>query len=136
MTKKISLQDIFDAAWQAFIVEDRPPAVGTGGECKYLTDDGRKCAVGLVLPEGHPAQERNCLFLGLVLDYPDLWAEDVLEISNASNDGKKQLYLFQGHLHDKLVYRGQWTKSKAEREAVYRQVASDYGLTVPGEKPV
>lgn len=134
MTKKISLQDIFDAAWQAFIVEDRPPAIGYNGACKYLTEDGKKCAVGLVLPDGHPAQGSGCLFNGLVKGYPDLWDDDVLALCDQNSN--RQLAKFQWWLHDNMCNRGGWTQSKPEREAIYRQVAFDYGLTVPGETNV
>lgn len=74
--KRITFQDIFDAAWQAFIVEDRPPGVTKDAAgytaCRYLTDDGRKCAVGLVIPDGHPAQKHSGPFENIVTMYPEL----------------------------------------------------------------
>lgn len=122
----ITLQDIISAAWQAFIVEDKPPAVTQSG-CHYLAPDGSKCAVGLVLPEGHPAQRRTERFSFLVRMYPELWADDVRSMSAMYLDG------LQRNLHDDLVcyVRLEWALERAAREAVYRDIAAEYGLTVP-----
>lgn len=42
------------------------------GSCQYLTDDGRKCAIGLFIPDGHDAQRINNDVSGLLMDYPGL----------------------------------------------------------------
>ena len=124
--KKITLQDIFNAAWQAFIVEDRP-AASEKGACSYLTSDGRKCAVGLVIPDGHPAQVKPGTWNNWVHEYPDLFDASVLQMS------KHSLFEFQRHLHDSMVSGGTWGFNQEERKGVYRLVASDYNLTIPGE---
>lgn len=130
MDKTISLQDIFDAAWQKFIVEDAPPAVSAQGCCSYLTEDGRKCAVGLCIPDGHKAQTiKDIGFSGLVHPFPELWADDVMGLTFTALD------IFQNSLHDAHTnYTGDWTSSKENREQAYRKVAQDYGLTIPGEQ--
>ena len=122
----ITLQDLFDAAWRAFIVEDKPPAVTRIG-CHYLTPDGSKCAVGLVLPEGHPAQRRTERFSVLVRTYPKLWADDVRSMPDVV------LNQLQRALHDDLAHTGrpEWASGRATREAVYRDIAAEYRLTVP-----
>lgn len=44
-----------------------------GSQCKYKTDDGRKCFIGLFLPEGHAAQkEEDMNVRSLLGKYPDL----------------------------------------------------------------
>lgn len=48
--RKITLQAIFDAAWEAFIVNDNPPAVEYD-YCAYCTTDGRRCAIGLAMTD-------------------------------------------------------------------------------------
>ena len=122
----ITLQDIFNAAWQAFIVEDRPPAVNELGECMYLTDDGRKCAVGLCIPDGHPAQRAvDTSFDALVKDFPSLFS-----ITEAQRD-EYDLKQFQKALHDGLVTDDAWRIPRHDREVIYRDVAIRYGLTVP-----
>lgn len=120
--KPITLQRIFDLAWQKFVVEKAPPARGpnTNGFCQYLTPDGRKCAVGLALPDGHPAQKSGDSLYTLIHEYPELF--DISE-----NGGG-----IQSALHDDLSNRyGEWVVE--DLESRYRGVAGQYGLTVPGE---
>lgn len=124
--KKITLQDIFNAAWQAFIVEDRP-AASENNSCSYLTSDGRKCAVGLVIPDGHPAQTEPKTWDTFVCDYPELFDEEILQMS------KGALACFQRQLHDRMVDDDEWSFSVEGRRTAYRLAARDYNLTIPGE---
>jgi len=121
---EITLQDIFDASWEHFILRDEPPAM-LEGECVYVTDDGRKCAVGLVIPDGHPAQQTDLSFRVLTENYPELWAADVMEVDGNS------LIEFQDSLHDSIAENGVWTLSKSQRKAEYAEVAHKFGLTIP-----
>lgn len=123
--KPITLQDIFNAAWQAFIVEDKPPA-NTGDGCEYLTADGRRCAVGLVLPED-VARAAHSSFQPLHRRHPALFADDV-----RANDAR--LDEFQAALHDALCdpyQAGVWAQDRDQREEAYRGVAEEFGLTIP-----
>lgn len=130
-----SLQRIFNAAWQHFIVEDNPPAIikqkDEDGEmeksCAYLTPEGNKCAVGLCIPDGHEAQTRNgYAFSDIVKHYPELFP-DLVGVENGKLD------LFQGDLHDTLVNfsTGKWRFAKEGRKTRYLAVAKSYGLIVP-----
>lgn len=40
--------------------------------CQYLTDDGKKCIIGLFLPEGHKGQQSQDNVLGLLKEFPEL----------------------------------------------------------------
>jgi hypothetical protein len=125
---RITLQDIFNKAWQHFIIEDNPPATELMmgmHVCRYLTLDGRKCAVGLALPNNPEVQEQCCGFETLVVDYPDLFSEDLT--------GKSYLREFQNRLHDKLQRDGNWAYGKEQMKHSYLSVAEEYGLTVPSE---
>lgn len=122
--KKITLQDIFNAAWQAFIVEDRPPAATEMGYCRYLTDDGRKCAVGLCIPDGHPAQYCEVSWGSMAEEFPDLWDIDSLHVD---------FDFFQRQMHDTLQTNGVWKKDRRTRADHYRAIATRYNLTIPGE---
>lgn len=42
------------------------------GTCQYLTEDGRKCAIGMFIPDGHPAQHKITDVISLLNEYPDL----------------------------------------------------------------
>jgi hypothetical protein len=129
--KPISLQDIFNAAWQAFIVEDKPPAADEHG-CNYLSKTGNKCAVGLCLPDGHSAQQCPGSFSILVERHPSLFDAQVKSLSTL------QLNDFQASLHDSLLgkydpvsgTRG-WAGKARVRAAIYRVVAKAYNLTIP-----
>ena len=49
--------------------------------CYYLMEDGRKCAVGCLLPDGHPGQKLMGTVSNLLWQYPDLaylWEVDEL----------------------------------------------------------
>lgn len=124
----ITLQKIFDLAWQKFIVEGGEPAADTNGRCLYLTEDGRKCAVGLALPDGHPTQGSGGTFSVLVRAYPGLFSLDVLGLVS---DGDGELDRFQARLHDSLQEKGKWVQDVEDRARCYRVVAKEFGLTVP-----
>lgn len=127
----ITLQQIFDAAWEEFIVKDNPPAVEYDEEvesytCKYLTKDGRKCAVGLCLPEGLDTKNDfpndELTLVGLIDKYPQLF-----EFKDY------QALDFQGELHDDLVNKqtGEWKYPKEARKEEYVRIAKKYGLEIP-----
>lgn len=131
--KPISLQDIFDAAWQAFIIDDKLPATTGAGGCSYLTSDGRKCAVGLCLPEGHETQNFWGCLSELVERHPELFDDQMKAMKYTD------LNEFQAALHDTLtsheykqgeMIRG-WCMSSSHRATIYRVVAKAYNLTIP-----
>jgi len=129
MSEKITLQKIFDLAWEHFIVGDGEPAWDEAGGCSYKTPDGRKCAVGLALPP-HPDGE-DCTYDGsfgvVAKGHPQLFDTSVLEISLIS------LAHFQIMLHDGLIdsCSGEWNCSKEHRKASYVEAAWEFHLTVP-----
>lgn len=121
----ITLQQILDAGHQAFVVEGKPPAKNDAG-CFYLLGDGRRCAVGLVLPDGHKALAYRWSLSGLVEGWPELFSPEVRRMScNALN-------IFQAKIHDELATdSGTWLLSREELHERYIQVAEEYGLTPP-----
>lgn len=131
-TTPITVQMIFDAAWQKFIIEEAPPALaknddGFGYKCRYLTSDGKKCAVGLCIPNGHPLQQSDrCLSL-LRQTNPDLFKLTATEADS-----------IQDALHDDLVCttKGEWNYSLQSRKEKYIQVAERFNLTIPAAKAV
>lgn len=128
----ITLQKIFDLAWQKFIVEDALPAAKYY-ECSYLLPDGRKCAVGLALPEYHPAQEFFGDFGDLAhRQHPELFDKRILTMPI------EDLNYFQKALHDDLAgvdadNNAFWLKSLEERKEAYRKVAKKFNLSTPGK---
>lgn len=137
MDEKITLQMIFDKAWQAFIVEDRPPAAEFDEDevrytCRYSTEDGRRCAVGLALPDRVVAglAGKMVSFGCLVHKYEHyryIFDDSVTTLASCL------LTNFQSKLHDELQEKGVWKYSKDERKERYKDVAVKYALIIPGE---
>ena len=129
-----SLQRIFDAAWEHFIINKSPPAVSEDVlrdgslfyTCQYRTKDGLKCAVGLCIPDGHPVQVENSCLPDLVVKYPDLFPDLV-------DDDPDELEKFQAQLHDDLTNRksGKWICMPEEMREHYLLIADEYNLKVP-----
>lgn len=127
---KATLQHIFNLAWQKFIVEKAPPAVekDLGGNyvCAYLTEKGRKCVIGLAIPDGHAAQMHSGPFWEIYEMYPELFdiTQEQVDLS---------LVGFQFALHDDLINRetGNWAIDPFEMERRYAAVAALYNLTIP-----
>lgn len=80
-------QAVFDKVWHAITQQGcaaRLPVPGTGNtRCVYLTDDGRKCAVGHLIPDGHPGQRHLGTVYELLLDHRDL--RDLIEVDERSD---------------------------------------------------
>lgn len=129
---KITLQEIFNKAWQHFIVEENKPAVFRKDPrdtftCCYLTEDGRKCAIGLALPDNHECQKVQASFDVVAQRFPELFDDQILRL-NPYN-----AYWFQKRLHDDLVdpYTGNWKFNLEARKASYLEAAKEFSLTVP-----
>lgn len=122
---KITLQQIFNATWQAFVIEDNPPGINNFGDCAYLTGAGYKCPIGLCLPDGHKAQKSRDKFGVLVQQFPELFDESVI------NKGVILLNRFQRQLHDGILVDNKFWPPKEKLTALYKQVAEDFNLTIP-----
>lgn len=126
--EKITAQMVFDLAWQKFIVEQAPPAVIYDTKCNayvccYLTNDGKKCAIGLSIPDGHEIQYSGQNLYGLVDYFPELF------------DMKDTELIIQCRLHDGLInsFNGKWDRTLEERKQKYKECAELLNLTIPGE---
>jgi len=47
-------------------------AVTDDGFCRYLTCDGKKCAIGIFMPDDHEGQKTEASVYTLFREYPDL----------------------------------------------------------------
>lgn len=50
MPSPMTLQEAFDKVWEHFVVEGKPPAMHDW-ECRYRMSDGRRCAIGVLIPD-------------------------------------------------------------------------------------
>ena len=123
---------VFDAAYKKFVLENNPPATEKneeGGDhftCRYRTQDGRACAVGLCIPDGHPAQlvDAGVGAKQLADQYPELFEQYI------------EWDALQYCLHDWMVDNdtGEWayhSSTKEQRKIRYMQTAKEHGLTIP-----
>lgn len=137
---EITLQDIFDKAWQAFIVENKLPALMIHEDkgyvlCCYDDGNGNSCAVGLALPKDHPARKRTTSFASMVYAYPELFARSVTSYTWTIL-GYETLDNFQRDLHDGMVDYDtmNWSEEFQDvenRKNRYLEVAKEFNLKVP-----
>lgn len=95
------------------------PAVDDTGNCAYLTDEGLKCAVGQLLPDGHEAQYAIGSAWELHEGYPDALPE-----SCRSQEAIDDLIKLQ-QTHDNASDRADFRK--AFREGVRIRLPDFYG---------
>lgn len=140
--RKITLQAIFDAAWDAFVVKGNKPAV-EGCYCSYRTKDGRKCAVGLMLTDEQVAEisrygkahgdEKSPPINDIVKAYSD-WFD--LSCGTDLDTAANKFRAAQINLHDYALEPGtDEFKAKDELTFAYIEFANANGLTVPASIP-
>lgn len=135
----INLQKIFDTAWQAFIIERKPPAQD-GYVCKYKTEDGRRCAIGLSIPDGHSYEKLEMSFGDLLYHEYELIQRNSCDellfdyaLVELSIDASIRFELdeFQSLLHDRFAKNGEWIVSQEQMKASYIFLAKKWKLTIP-----
>ena len=87
-------QEVFNTVSRHLLTQMKQ-AKNEKGMCLYQTNDNLKCAVGILIPDGHPAQNVFIELTSLIMMYPDL--KEILGIKN--NLDLKFLTLLQV-LHD------------------------------------
>lgn len=68
----MNMQEIFDTVVAHLRSMDSGRAINSAGHCVYLAPDGKKCAVGVLIPDGHPAQRAQGSARRLLDEHPDL----------------------------------------------------------------
>lgn len=132
MKRTVTVQEVFDAVWQAFVVEGRPFAVSPDKNehgvypCLYRGPNGTKCAIGLIIPdeEYDPEFENeraNTVLRKLGYDFEPLLV-GYLRIDADS---------VQLELHDEPARMPEFDQDRERLRYYYRGVAAKWGLTVP-----
>lgn len=107
------IQELFDTI-VTHLRKQGKQAKDANGDCVYLTSDGLKCAVGCLIPDGHPALKAHMsnTVKRITMDYPDLpWEEEDTFF----------LYRMQ-NVHDR------WDPKHWEDQ--FKKVAEQYTLTL------
>jgi len=124
----ITNQEIFDKAWQAFVVEQRPASVrcdsytGVFDTCLYRSPDNSRCAIGLCIPDNQ-----------YDLDMETLGPLELKEHFNIEFEDIKFAEAAQETLHDEIWrHLGEPKDAEFVRER-YLEFARDWDLEVPEE---
>lgn len=115
----MSKQIIIDTIKKEF----KGKAVNEYGHCVYLADDGKKCAFGMFIPDGHKAQYSESNSNALFNEYPDL-----LEILPTAN---KEFWRIFQRAHDTL---DDSLSIKEQRSELINWVNENYDKYDHGEK--
>jgi len=68
----MSKQRIFNRVYKHLLTQKERAYDEKYGSCSYLDSEGRKCAVGCLIPDGHPGQDFRGGVEMLFEEYPDL----------------------------------------------------------------
>lgn len=93
--------------------------------CVYLTQDGRRCAVGHLIPDGHPGLQVEGSLNGLLDLYPDL--REILEIEDEEDDLAFLSSLQEAHDDSSGTFLEEWVprmRGIAERYNLNAEVLS------------
>jgi hypothetical protein len=157
MSDKITMQKVFDAAWDAFVIKGRSPAVTKeDGICTYRDAKGNRCAVGLVmtdeqidiiLQETYSSHAGSIASVRTIIEMHPEWFDVPDGLINLGRlmalDSRFIAYAstfrhLQNELHDGLVKLSKNANEYSaafpeDLESKYREVATTYNLTIPGE---
>jgi hypothetical protein len=127
----MDLQQTFDTIVQHLRRQGHRAVNETGYRCEYLAPDGSRCAVGALIPDGHPA-----LKPGIGLGVEDLLSAfpDLCELIAPTRDHVDLLCSLQC-IHD---WRASWTDSglSAEGWERLRRVARSFNLDDSVTRPL
>lgn len=120
-----TLQDVFNKAWQAFVIGHRPQAVAHG-VCVYRGGDDKasdtRCVIGVCLPDDlyDPDMEHHGIH-----NIADQWPETYDQVFNGIEVDEL------AELQDAHDSRNSETEDGMRRSLEY--FAEHYSLTIPGE---
>ena len=120
-------QELFNHVYLALVAQGEPAVWGV--TCTYLNPaTGHKCAIGHLLPDGHPAQSHIFGVVNLYSNYPELFESntdlDFLSRLQSAHDAPRLTNNLTGHA---------WVESFKKRMHL---IAAEYKLTVPECGPV
>lgn len=139
--KALSLQDIFNAAWNRFIVNNGPPAADKNGDCVYYDPSTKnRCAIGAAFNLNQirelnkyadtTGDSSSALTAGQVVDKFPQWFDTG---TMTDEDFALALNVLQYNLHDSLMSTksSKWSATKVDRVKAYKQYAERYSLQIP-----
>jgi hypothetical protein len=110
----MNCQEIFNTVARHLLTQNERAT--EGGFCSYKNEQGLRCAIGVLIPDGHPAQNYlsslNDFFWNIFPDLKELWDVNTIE-------DKLFLIRLQG-IHDR--------REVEEWPLALENFASEYGL--------
>ncbi len=145
--KALSLQDIFNAAWNHFIANNGAPASDKNGDCTYYDPATKnRCAVGVAFNLNQlrelskyantTGDSPSALIAAQVVNKFPQWFDMG---AMTDTDFAAALNVLQYNLHDNLLSPSslasnkprRWAVAKADRVRAYKQYAERYKLQIP-----
>jgi hypothetical protein len=114
-------QEVFDYVIGQLVCQGGRSVSASGTDCRYRGSDGRKCAVGFLIPdELYVWRMEGDSISGLCGHFPDLCAKSGIKKHNDILNGLQ-------HMHDSL---STWQNQDSFSHKT-RRIADLYNLTVP-----
>lgn len=115
------VQDLFKQACTLTAIQGKP-ARDEGGVCLYLDPaTGNKCAVGQVLPDGHPSQLVRWVAGDVFDTYPDIAELFGVSHQGESNEDLRRLWGRLQAIHDDLMDKPPTAEWPNKRHATIRR---------------
>ena len=92
-------REIFDTVNENLLRQNKKAQL-ENGDCKYLTDNGLRCAIGWLIPDGHPALHSSQAVPCLLAEHQDLW-----ELWGIRDDGDSEFLEALQDVHDDYLPR-------------------------------
>lgn len=129
MKRIVTAQEMFDAGWQAFVVEGRPWSLDISKDlCRYRGPNGAKCLGGLMIDDDDydpRIEEQECGDAFKLIDYE-------FDDQGLTDEDGSELYEdnMQIQLHD-VLYVCDAVPGSPEVKYAYVNFANRFGLTIP-----
>lgn len=105
--------------WETIDKDFKGKAANKNGGCEYLTSDGKKCAIGLFIPDGHEGRYFDGDSNGLFYEHYDLL--DYMPSKNIDLLDSWQIF------HDKLDAKTSLKDQKAALFNNFVKLKKEYG---------
>lgn len=122
-------QAIFNTVWNHFIAEGNPPSISAEGRCRYRTEDGKKCAIGILIPDELYSEALEGSSAKGICDFADIRAALDVHDSTDINYLNQIQFAHDGAAADHRAEFAQYVKVKMQ------EIGKDFGLDIPTTTP-
>jgi len=123
MIKYLSAQAVFNKVAKHLLTQ-KHPAMDDSGDCVYLADDGKRCAIGCLIPKR--LYNKNIEFCSVEMARPEDLLYGILKKSKVNIKKDNELLIELQNAHDNYTGGG-WAKP-------LKKVAAKFNLKYMGKK--